>query len=156
MKSTELQRLGVWTFLISFVLTLVACAHVQLIAPYDERIDKGVTELQKNTTEFFVKIERQGGSDKTDYDNYIKFYDESKVATKSLLIRAGAIAQNNKTEDQIALLMEKYKSLEEQHKNMGLTPHTITPIESSFEQIFRAILTLEVAKKEPSEKNKGE
>jgi hypothetical protein len=103
-----------------------------------------------------VKIERKGGSDKNDYNNYTKFYDDSKISTKSLLIRAAAIAQNEKTEQQIKLLMEKYKSLEEQHKAIGLTPHTIPSLESSFDQIFRAILTLEVAKKELTEKKKGE
>ena len=156
MKSRQLRTFGVLFILVSFVLTMAACAHVQLIAPYDERIDKGITELQKNTTEFFVGIERKGGSDKTDYNNYTKFYDDSKVSAKSLLIRAGAVVQNKKTEDQIILLMEKYKSLEEQHKTIGLTSYTIAPLESSFDQIFRAILTLEVAKKEPTEKKKGE
>jgi hypothetical protein len=155
MKLRELQRLGFVAFLILLLLAVVSCVHVQLIAPYDERIEKGVTELQKNTTEFFVKIERKGGSNKNDYNNYIKFYDDSKVSTKSLLIRAGAIAQNEKTEQQIKLLMDKYKSLEEQHKTIGLTPYIIPPLESSFDQIFRAILTLEVAKKELTEK-KGE
>ncbi len=156
MKPRYLKKYGVLLLLTSFLLTIAACAHIQLTAPYDERIDKGVTELQKNTTEFFVGIERKGGSDKIDYKNYFKFYDDSKVSTKSLLIRAGAIAQNKQTEGQLTLLMAKYKLLEEQHKTIGLTPYTIAPLESSFDQIFRTILTLEVAKKDPGEKKKGE
>jgi hypothetical protein len=150
MKVVKLQRLGVAVFLVSFLLTVASCAHIQLIAPYDERIEKGVTDLQKNTTEFFVKIERAGGSDKSDYSNHTKFYDDAQVSAKSLFIRAGAVARNKKTEEQIKLLMEKYKSLEKQHKTVGLTPYTIPPLESSFDQIFRAILTLEIAKKDPS------
>jgi hypothetical protein len=156
MKSRELLRSTGLAFLDLCVLTIASCVHVQLIAPYDERIEKGVTELQKDTTEFFVKIERNGGSDKVDYKNHTKFYDDSKVSTKGLLIRAEATAQNEKTQGQIILLMEKYKSLEEQHKTVGLTLHTILSLESSFDQIFRAILTLEVAKKELTEKKKGE
>lgn len=156
MKSRQLRKFGVLVLLIFFVLTIAACAHIQLIAPYDERIDKGITELQKNTTEFFVGVERKGSSDKNDYKNYVKFYDDSKVASKSLLIRAGAIAQNKKTEQQIKILIEKYKTLEEQHKTIGLSSQTIPPLESSFDQIFHAILTLEVAKKEPTDKKKGE
>ncbi|MBT9166876.1 MAG: hypothetical protein DDT19_00200 [Syntrophomonadaceae bacterium] len=62
-----LLKVNAAVFSVLFVLILVACGHIQLIAPYDERIENGVTELQKNTTAFFVKIERQGGSDKDDY-----------------------------------------------------------------------------------------
>lgn len=152
MKFRGLLRVNAAVFSALFVLILVACGHIQLIAPYDERIENGITELQKNTTAFFVKIERQGGSDKDDYKNHVKFYDDSKVSTKSLLIRAGAAAQNEKTQGQINLLMEKYKSLEEQHKTVGLTPYTIPSLESSFDQIFRYILILEIGKKELSEK----
>lgn len=156
MKFRKSLKLNVTAFSVFFVLILAACAPIQLIAPYDERIDNGVTELQKSTTTFFVKIERQKGSDKNDYQNHVKFYDESKVSTKSLLIRAGATAQNEKTEGQIDLLMQKYNKLEEQHKKFGLKIDTIPTLESSFNQIFRSILTLEVAKKELKEKKKGD
>jgi len=156
MKFRGLLKVNVAAFSVLLILTLLSCAPIQLIAPYDERIENGIKELQKNTTEFFVKIERQGGSNKNDYKNHVKFYDNSKVSTKSLLIRAGATAQNEKTEGQITSLMDKYKSLEEQHKKIGLTLNTIPSLESSFDQIFRAILTLEVAKKELIDKKKGE
>ena len=147
MKKGQLANLQVCALAILCML-LGSCAHITLIAPYDERIEKGITELQKNTTTFFVKIERQGGSDKDDYKNYLDFYDKSKVATKSLLIRAGATARNEKTEGQIKALTEKYDSLENQHRTVGLTPYTIPITETSFDVIFRAILTLEVAKKD--------
>ncbi len=156
MKFRKSIKLNVTAFSVFFVLTLAACAPIQLIAPYDERIENGVTELQKSTTAFFVKIERQKGSDKNDYQNHVKFYDESKVSTKSLLIRASATAQNKKTEGQIDLLMQKYNKLEEQHEKSGLKINTIPTLESSFNQIFRSILTLEVAKKELKEKKKGD
>ena len=148
MKKGILLNLRVVTALTILCMILASCAHVTLIAPYDERIEKGITELQKNTTAFFVKIERHGGSDKEDYKHYIQFYDDSKVAVKSLLIRAGATAQNEKTESQIKALMEKYDSLENQHRTVGLTSYTIPITETSFDVIFRAILTLEIAKKD--------
>ena len=148
MKRRILSNLRVVSALMILCLILASCAHVTLIAPYDERIDKGISELQKNTTAFFVKIERQGGSDKEDYKHYIQFYDDSKVAVKSLLIRAGATAQNEKTEGQVKALMDKYNSLENQHMTVGLTSYTIPITETSFDLIFRAILALEVAKKD--------
>jgi hypothetical protein len=115
----------------------------------DRSLPQGCDDkLQKNTTAFFVKIERQGGSDKEDYKNYTQFYDDSKVAVKSLLIRAGATGQNEKTEGQIKALLDKYNSLENQHRQFGLTPNIIPITETSFEVLFRAILTQEVAKKD--------
>lgn len=156
MKVWRLSKLHPTPFAVLLIMILASCASVQLIAPYDERIEKGITDLQKNTTTFFVKVERQGGSDINDYKNHIEFYDHSKVATKSLLIRVGATAQNKKTEEQILLLIQKFELLEKQHKNAGLTPNTIPTLESSFDQIFRSILTLEVAKREPHGKKKGE
>ena len=104
MKIRKLSNLYAPTLAILFIMIFASCASIQLIAPYDERIEKGTTELQKNTTTFFVKVERQGGSDINDYKNHIEFYDNSKVATKSLLIRAGATAQNKKTEKQMLLV----------------------------------------------------
>ncbi len=156
MKVGRLSNLHLATFAILFSIILASCASVQLIAPYDERIEKGITELQKNTTTFFVKVERQGGSDINDYKNHTEFYDHSKVATKSLFIRAGATAQNKKTEEQILLLMQKFELLEREHKDSGLTPNTIPTLESSFDQLFRSILTLEVAKRELNGTKKGE
>jgi hypothetical protein len=131
----------------AFLVTLASCAPVRLIAPYDERIEKGVTALQKDTTAFFTKIDRQGGSDQNDYKNHVAFYDKSRVGTKSLLIRAGAVPKNEQTEKQLEALMEKYRSMEEQHKTQGLSQSVIPSLESSFDQAFRAILTLEIAKK---------
>ena len=148
MKKGILSNPRVVTALTILCMVLASCAHVTLIAPYDERIEKGITELQKNTTAFFVKIERQGGSDKEDYKNFIQFYDDSKVAVKSLLIRAGATAQNGQTEGQIKALLDKYNSLENQLRQFGLTSNIIPMTKTSFEVIFRAILTLEVAKKD--------
>ena len=68
----------------------------------------------------------------------------------------GALTKNKKTEKQILLLIQKFELLEKQHKTTGLTPYTIPTLESSFDQIFRSILTLEVAKKELNGKKKGE
>jgi len=148
MKTMHLRTLRYFVLIILLGLPIAACTHIQLIAPYDERIEKGITELQKNTTEFFVEIERKDGSDTEDYKNYIEFYDDTKVATRSLLIRAGAVAYNETTEAQIKKLMDKYKKLEKQHTEVGLSAHTVPLLEASFDQCFRAILILEVAKEE--------
>lgn len=129
-------------------LALSSCAHVQLVAPYDERIEKDVVALQESTTRFFVMLERQEGSTQQDYPKHIVFYDNAKVVTRGLLIRTRAVPTNEKTAEQVQLLAEKYRSLEEQHRTRGLSLAVSRTLEPSFDQIFRAILALEIGKKE--------
>ena len=69
------------------VIGMIGCS-IQLIAPYDQKIDDGITNLQKMTAEFLTKIDRQGGSTPEDYKNHTKFYDDARVALSSILVRA--------------------------------------------------------------------
>jgi len=131
------------------VIGIAGCISIQLIAPYDQKTDDGVTNLQKVTAEFFTKIERQGGSLPDDYKNHSKFYDDSKIALSVLLVRASAISNNIKTVKELESLSQQFKKLEEDHKKFGIPQAAVPQLEFAFNRTFRAILTLEVAKKEP-------
>ena len=74
---------------VAFLLSMGAlgCGSVTVIAPYDQKIDDGVTNLQKSTAEFFTKIERQGGSNREDYKNHTKFYDAVAPAQNSATVK---------------------------------------------------------------------
>src|SRR5262245_63401043 len=102
---------------VAFFLSMGAlgCGPVTLIAPYDQKIDDGVTNLQKSTAEFFTKIERQGGSKPEDYNNYTKFYDGAKVTLSGLSVRASAFTNNKLTTEQLAVLSEQFRDLEQTH-----------------------------------------
>ena len=125
------------------------CGPVTLIAPYDQKIDDGVTNLQKSTAEFFTKIERQGGSNREDYKNHTKFYDDAKVTLSGLSVRANAFTNNNLTTEQLVVLNEQFSDLEQTHMKIGISKEAVPEYEKAFNRTFTAILTLEIAKKGP-------
>jgi len=125
------------------------CGPVTLIAPYDQKIDDGVTNLQKSTAEFFTKIERQGGSKPEDYKNYTKFYDDAKVTLSGLSVRASAFTNNKLTTEQLVVLSEQFRDLEQTHMKIGISSAAVPEYENAFNRTFIAILTLEIAKKGP-------
>lgn len=150
MKANRIGSLNCLVMVFAFTITisLVGCASITLIAPYDQKIDEGVTNLQKMSAEFFTKIERQGGSKPEDYKNHSNFYDDSKVALSGILVRADAIATNTKTVDMLRKLNEQLQLLEARHQKDGISAAVATDNAKSFNRTFGAILTLEVAKKE--------
>jgi hypothetical protein len=128
------------------IFTALGCLSVRLIADYDRKIDDGVTELQKKTEAFLIKMERVAELPEGAYAKYIGFYDEVKVDLSALKVRADAVALNDVTSQQIELLQDSFKKLEEQHQK-GLKRVMIESIRQSLNSQFTAILKLEVAKK---------
>jgi hypothetical protein len=136
---------------VAFLLWMGAfgCGQVTLIAPYDQTIDDGVTNLQKSTAEFFTKVERQGGSKPEDYNDYTKFYDDAKVTLSGLSVRASAFTNNKLTTEQLVVLSEQFRNLEQTHMKIGISRAAVPEYENAFNRTFTAILTLEIAKKGP-------
>jgi hypothetical protein len=130
-------------------MSIVGCSSIQLIAPYDQKVDDSVTHLQQMTAEFLTKIERQGSSKPEDYKNHAKFYDDAKVALSGILVRASAVTNNTLTVQQLEILRQQFQKLEEEHQKIGIQQAAVSDLESAFNQTFTAILTLEVAKKQP-------
>lgn len=124
----------------------MGCLSVRLMADYDRKIDDGITELQRKTEAFLIKIERIAETPEGIYTKHIGFYDEVKVDLSALKVRADAIALNDLTSQQIGWLQDSFKKLEEQHKR-GLKGVMIESMRQSLNTQFTAILKLEVAKK---------
>lgn len=126
------------------------CASVQLIAPYDSQIEKTITTLQSDTEAFLIKVARIEKLDPSTYKDYTDFYDKEKLAVSGLEFRAGVISQNKLTLDEVKDLKQTYEKLEKRHKEKGLKEIDATEFSKAFNRIFRAILTLEIAKKSAS------
>jgi hypothetical protein len=139
-----------------FMISVCGCSSITLMAPYEQKIDEGVTSLQKMTAEFFTRVERQGGSRPEDYKNHTKFYDDAKVAVSGLVVRAGAVARNKQTLGQLEVLRQQFKKLEEDHQRIGIPLPAIDPYQTAFNRTFTAILTLEAAKKKPDSGGAGQ
>jgi hypothetical protein len=120
------------------------------VASYDQRLDFGVTALQKKTEAFLLKLERTCQTPDGSYEANLAFYEESKVELSALQVRAEAIDFNRLTVQQLALLEASLQDLEAQHK-IGLTPIVAAETRRPLNIIFTAILRLELAKKRGKE-----
>jgi hypothetical protein len=126
-------------------LTVSGCA-IRLIADYDQKIDDGVTALQKKTEAFLIKLERTCQKPEGEYSNHISFYDEAKVELSALQVRADAVALNELTSVELKDLQDSFEKMEEQHK-LGFTPIVVAETRKILNSHFTAILMLEVRKK---------
>jgi hypothetical protein len=145
MKATvSLRRLPL-IFLI--LALLVQGCHVFLISGYDEVTDKAATELQKKTTEFFIKLERNIGKTEASYESNKKFYDDFRVELSSLKVRADAVEKNKIVQDQIAELNKMIDSLEALHKIGFATAEQLKPLKQPFDSAFTAIIKFQLALK---------
>ena len=140
-------RYALWPLVLFLSIgVILGCLSVRLMAEYDRKIDDGITEIQRKTEAFLIKMERIAETPESAYAKHIGFYDEVKVDLSALKVRADAIALNDLTSQQIGLLQDSFKKLEEQHKK-GLKAVMIESIRQSLNTQFTAILKLEVAKK---------
>ena len=131
-----------------FVLS--GCMTIRLVGDYDEQIDKGVTQLQKDVETFLFKLEAtaEEPADKVEiYDKNKKFYDDTKVALSGLRVRADSIQRNSITVRMLDHLSNNITELEKMHRD-GLAKAEIDQsIRGGLNSQFTAILTLELAKK---------
>ncbi|MGA3085583.1 MAG: hypothetical protein ABSE95_12445 [Thermodesulfobacteriota bacterium] len=148
MQRLKQIRLVVMVYLFALAVGIFGCS-IRLIAPYDQRIDDGVTGLQKTTAEFFASVERQGGTKPEDFKDHTKFYDDSRVSVSGLIVRADALANNDFTVKELKILHQQFQNLEKLDQKNGIPAAAVPQLEEAFDRTFTAILTLEVAKKEP-------
>jgi hypothetical protein len=145
-RAETLRQCVLWQFVLLLVLLAAIGCSIRLISEYDKKIDDGVTDLQKKTEAFLIKMERIAETPEGVYAKHVGFYDNVKVDLSLLKVRADAIALNDLTSKQIDLLQDSFKSLEEQHKK-GLKAVMIESIRQSLNTQFTSILKLEVSKK---------
>lgn len=132
-----------------FFIIVVGCS-VRLISDYDEVIDKSVTELQKKTEGFLIKMENAAGTSEGEYINNRSFYNESKVEITAIRLRAEAIPENKITVQHIAEIEKNFENLRLLHEKRGqkgLAKDLTEPIRAIINIQFKAMLALEFAKK---------
>ena len=143
---------NLWTWLAAFLIaiTLGGCSTIKLVGDYDEQIDKGVTQLQKDVETFLVKLEAtaEKPADKVEsYDKNKKFYEDAKVALSGLRVRADSMERNSITVRMLDRLSNNISWLERMHRD-GLAKAEIDrSIRGGMNSQFTAILTFELAKK---------
>jgi len=144
------SRLAVFFVLFSLFFFIVAGCSVKLISDYDEVIDKSVTELQKKAEGFLIKMENAAGTSEGEYINNRSFYNETKVEITAIRLRAEATPENKITVQHIAEIeknLENLRLLHEKSGQKGLTKDLTEPVRAIINTQFKAMLTLEFAKK---------
>jgi hypothetical protein len=120
---------------------------VALIAPYDEQVDQSATALQRRMDAYLTTLAQKGTGPDARYEANKEFYTQYGVDLRSLLIRAQSWPKNKLTEDQLTLMLKNLEQLRLAHADAPLSAEAITTFRDLFNQGWRAILTLELAKK---------
>lgn len=148
--SDSTRRLSAWLLMLFMSVVLGGCTTVKLVGDYDEQIDKGVTQLQKDTETFLIRLEgtARKETDKVEaYEKNVAFYQGAKVAVSSLRVRADAMERNSITVRMLDRIGNNIRRLEGMHRD-GLTRVEIEDsIRGALNAQFTAVLTFELAKK---------
>jgi hypothetical protein len=118
-----------------FVAALIAGCAISFVAPYDEAIDKQLTELHLRTRVFLAKMSATRGA----YGNNIAFYREAHASVAVLLSRAKLYGDKNKgTVDNLNRLDAAFTDLEEAHRAGPLVgPAYANTIDVHFESLLQ-------------------
>jgi hypothetical protein len=144
---TPMSSLRALVALALMMFALGACT-VRLIGTYDEAIDQGVTELQKDVETFLISMQDAAGTPEGKFAPNKGFYVRAKAHVGSLRIRADAIPKNEITSAQLGEVRKNLDAIEKLHKlNDQLSEDDVTAIRSAMNMQFGAILKLELAKK---------
>lgn len=142
----------IWTWLAVLLMSLAlggCAAPVKLVGDYDEHLDKGVSQLQKDVETFLVKLESSAEKPTDKVESYginRKVYDDFRVAVSVLRVRADSVEHGGFTVEMLDKLSKNLTRLEEMHRE-GLAKAEIKVNRDGLTAQFRAILTFELAKK---------
>jgi hypothetical protein len=134
------------------------CA-IQLVSEYDPETDQGVSELQADVTAHFAKLDRlsmgpngQPSSPACKFDNFGDTYAQFAARAHVLKIRNEVRVKNELTTAQLGLLEQNLgEGLVATHRDADggcMTHGAILAAREIMDQMFRAILKLELAKKQ--------
>jgi hypothetical protein len=122
-----------------------ACAHVTLISPYDEATDQGVTALERSISGLLTQLDQ---NPVPAYSTVAATWDGVFSDLGSLRFRNEARPKNQQTIAQLEELRLGLEKLRQSHQQDKLVQPMLGPARESLEQTLRAILKLELAKKE--------
>lgn len=125
---------------------VTGCKKVQYISPYDEQTDERLRAVQGQIETVLTSLERTLGTEEGEYSNYESKYDSIRVALRTLQVRASSRPKNQIQETQLSNVMDQMDLFEKAHEQ-GMSAEEIPPFRRGFNQSFRAMITLELAKK---------
>ena len=148
----HLFRVGVlvlMTYLVPALLlapALVSCGPYVFVSAYDEKTDEGITALQK---EVDALLDALNTTPVPDYKATQPSYDSIRANLATLRTRNELRTKNSLTLAQLKEFADAFAILEGQHQKGTLNQAMVAPARDSLDQICRALLKLELEKKEP-------
>ena len=159
-------RLAAFASALSMALVLAGC-QVARVSTYDPETDRGITELQQYIDAYLTSLEMLAEKPKStaalkqlcDPEQFTDVYQKLNAKLRTLRLRNEARHRNELTVDQLNLLRENVSNLRAQQQlryateaaspgDRCLSAGQLLVNRNSLEQIIRAILTLELAKRE--------
>lgn len=145
MKRTfALQKLGIGIFALTI---LAGCFSVRLISDYDEVMDKTIAELHESSTRLLINVERNIGTEKANYSNYVNTYENMKVKLNVLDIRAAGLNKNRIIKGQLVELRNTINNMEKLHKIGFYSTDQLKLLEQPLNSLFGAMTKLQMALK---------
>lgn len=127
---------------------LAGCFSVRYISPYDETTDRMVTALHGSVSRVLDELDKPAPPA---YAAMAARYAAVQTELRAIRLRNEARPKNKLTIEQLGELKKGFDTLEKTHKD-GLLVQVMVPIQrDTLDQTFRAILKLELAKKELNE-----
>jgi len=142
--------------LLPLVVVLMCACAIHYYAPYDAETESRLAALQAQTNMFYATAEDvfyATTDDALDMSNTMdaeivhQFYLDVQDEIGELLTRAESFLNNTDTINQLKLLRESFQNAEELHGLGFSSVYEIKLIRSGLNSHFRAVLTLEQAKK---------
>jgi hypothetical protein len=132
---------------LSVALALLAGCQITLVSAYDPEIDHAATTLQKKMDGYLTELQANLGTAAAQYEQNKPFYEEYMVDLRSVMIRAESHPDNTLTVKQLKLMMDNLDQLRTLHQAGPLSTEVIDTTRDLFNQGWRAIITLELAKR---------
>lgn len=130
------------------LLTLLLGCSLTLVSPYDPQIDRTATTLQKQMDAFLTGLREEDPGEAVPNSAASRlFFDAYAVELRSVLIRAESHPKNQATERQLRLMIDNLEQLRVVDQSGPIDDAAIDTFRDLFNQGWRAIITLEVAKK---------
>jgi len=124
----------------------VPACTVRLIAEYDERTEQEASRLEREMDLFLTRLSSKPATEAT-YEASGAFYDEHETDVRALRLRAEALPKNEISSRQLGKIEESVRELREAHRGKPLTKQAALVARDLFNISWKAILTLELAKK---------
>ena len=138
--------------LLAIPLLLSGCVHAHFIMDYDPVVDQGFTQLQRETEEFFAKLEAEPATADSSYVATKEFYFKEDAELQTLRTRLVFEPKSTEVLTQLDAMRRSFKEMETQHMatdggKLGMKLRLVQGYHAPIDSEFASVAKLQVALK---------